>query len=221
MTRRTSGGPWADVTRLQQIDASIIGAHAHLTLADECYFFQEYTSHRDYSFSKTNGLISNLKKKPSEHQRPGFQYKARAIAQCAGTLSQLLVPLWLTSGGVLVPVPPSKVLGHPDYDPRMLTICKTATAAVPAPRCVRELVRQTGSTTAAHEGVRPTVQDLLGVYQINEAEAAPPPGALAIVDDVLTAGTHFRAMHTILGARFPGVKIVGIFIARRVFPDDE
>jgi hypothetical protein len=41
---------------------------------------------------------------------------------------------------------------------------------------------------------------------------------MAILDDVLTAGTHFRAMSIVLSQRFPGVPIVGLFIARRVFP---
>lgn len=46
----------------------------------------------------------------------------------------------------------------------------------------------------------------------------PPPRAIGIFDDVLTAGTHFRAMDTILRARFPNVPITGIFLARRVLP---
>jgi hypothetical protein len=55
------------------------------------------------------------------------------------------------------------------------------------------------------------------VYGIDEAKAAPAPQAIAVVDDVLTNGTHFRAMKAILKDRFPGVSVVGMFIARRVF----
>jgi hypothetical protein len=43
--------------------------------------------------------------------------------------------------------------------------------------------------------------------------------AIAVVDDVLTAGVHYRAMHTVLSRRFPDVPIIGVFVARRVFPD--
>jgi hypothetical protein len=46
------------------------------------------------------------------------------------------------------------------------------------------------------------------------------PRAIGVVDDVLTAATHFRAMKDVLATRFPGIPITGIFIARRVFPDD-
>jgi hypothetical protein len=35
---------------------------------------------------------------------------------------------------------------------------------------------------------------------------------------VLTAGTHFVAMRTMLRDRFPQAPIFGFFIARRVFP---
>jgi hypothetical protein len=38
--------------------------HYHLTADDECCFLYEYTSGKNYSFSETNNLISNLKKKP-------------------------------------------------------------------------------------------------------------------------------------------------------------
>ena len=52
---------------------------------------------------------------------------------------------------------------------------------------------------------------------------APPAKAkgIMIVDDVLTAGTHYRAMQTVLSQRFPGVPINAIFMARRVFPPEE
>lgn len=65
-----------------------------------------------------------------------------------------------------------------------------------------------------------TVEELLQLYSIDESVAAPMPGAIGIVDDVLTAGTHYRAMHTVLANRFPGVPIIGLFVARRIFPDD-
>ena len=84
---------------------------------------------------------------------------------------------------------------------------------------VRELVVQTQSTDAAHESDhRPSVEELLEIYEIKEDLTAPAPTRIAIIDDVLTAGTHYRAMHTKLAQRFPGIPIVGMFIARRIFP---
>ena len=205
--------------RLSLIDDSNRGDHHHLRATDTCFHLYEYTSGRDYSFSATNNLISNLKKKPSQSAQPGYHYKGRAIRSCAAALAQALNAGWLANA-TLVPVPGSKAAGHVDADDRMTRICQTMRNPPPD---VRALVVQGQSTTASHEagqGERVTVDELLELYTIDESIAAPTPTSIAIVDDVLTAGTHFRAMHTILSERFPDVPIIGLFVARRVFPDD-
>ena len=116
-----------------------------------------------------------------------------------------------------VPIPPSKARDHAEYDDRMRRICEGIDDEVD----VRDLVYQTQSTRASHENDdRVTVDELMEVYAIDEALCDPPPTAIAIVDDVITAGTHFRAMSDTLRARFPNAQIIGLFIARRVFPDE-
>jgi hypothetical protein len=205
--------------RLSLIDDSNRGDHFHLTAADTCLYLYEYTSGRNYAFSATNNLISNLKKKPSQAGQPGFHYKGRAIQSCGTALGQALNPNWLGKA-TLIPVPGSKAANHPDFDDRVTRICQLMRQPTPD---VRSLVVQGQSTTASHEagqGDRVTVNELLDLYAIDEALTAPPPQAIGIVDDVLTAGTHYRAMHTVLSDRFPGVPIVGLFVARRVFPDE-
>lgn len=215
--RTTFGKHLAEMVRLSKIDDSNREDHARLTDADGCLYLFEYTSGKGYSFSATNNLISNLKKKPSTRGKAGYQYKQQAITQCAAALTSTLNPAWLDEA-TLVPVPGSKVQGHVDYDDRIEKICRGIRQQID----VRALVQQTASTDASHEaapGSRVTVDELLTVYKINEALVAPPIRSIGIIDDVLTAGTHFRAMDTILRARFPGIPIVGIFIARRVFPN--
>lgn len=209
----------ADSPRFRRIDATNIGDHAHLTTADECYFMFEYTSGKKYDYSTTNNLISNLKKRPGSSFAE-LRYKAGAIQQCAAHISSAVnldaLPNW-----TLVPVPPSKHKNDPAYDDRLLRLCKHITAK--APLDIRELVVQSTSTVAAHEvgaGQRPTVGELMQLYSIDESLAKPPPKGIIVVDDVLTAGTHYRTMHTVLTQRFPGVPISGLFIARRVFPPD-
>lgn len=218
--QKTFGARLVDDIRLSLIDESNRDDHSRLTDDDSCYYLFEYTSHRGYSFSSTNQLIANLKKKPSTAGQQSYHYKGRAIATCGRHLGAALNPGWL-GGATLVPVPGSKVQGHPDYDDRIERICR---AMRQPPPDVRALVVQIESTNASHEvsdGERVNVDELLAVYAINEALAAPVPSAIAIVDDVLTAGTHYRAMHITLSARFPNVPIIGLFIARRLFPDDE
>ena len=181
-----------------------------------CYYFLEYTSQRDYSFSQANGIISNLKKKPSLSGRADYRHKLRVMREASITFRGALNQDWL-AGATLVPVPGSKCRDDPDYDDRMEQICRGIQNGLD----VRNLVVQRESTIASHEagpGNRVTLEKLLDLYEIDETIAAPPPENIGIFDDVLTAGTHFRAMKTVLSRRFPGVPIVGMFIARRVFP---
>lgn len=206
----------ADAPRFSRIDETTIGDHAHLSLADECYYLFEYISRLGFRGGATNSLISNLKKKPSQSAAPGYRYKGQAIQQCGGYLRGAINADWLRAA-TLVPVPPSKIIGHPDYDDRIVRICQ----AIGPGLDIREIVRQVKSTDAAHEqedGLRPTVQDLVQNYIVDQSKLTPAPKAIAIVDDVLTAGTHFVAVRQVLRAVLPGVPIVGIFIARRVFP---
>jgi hypothetical protein len=202
--------------RLSTIDDSNRHDHTRLLPEDTCYYLYEYTSGRDYTFSATNDLINNLKKKPTASAAQ-LNYKAGAIIRCANTLHTALNPAWLDTA-TIVPVPGSKAADHPDFDNRMERMARLIRPNLD----VRNLVIQAQSTAAAHEvgpgGERVTVQQLLELYSINETIAAPAPQAIGILDDVLTAGTHFRAMKIKLGQRFPGVPIIGLFIARRVFP---
>lgn len=202
--------------RLVRIEGIALEDHFHLSADDECYCFFEYTSGRNWSFSATNGLITNLKKSPAKREKAEYRYKEIEIAQCAHLLQSAINPEWLKSA-TLVPVPPSKAADHPEYDDRMLRVCCAIHGGVGID--VRPLIRQTASMEAAHvSSQRPSVEDLLEVWEIDEALATPAPSAIAVVDDVLTAGVHYRAAHTLLSNRFPGVALVGFFIARRVFP---
>jgi predicted amidophosphoribosyltransferase len=203
----------ADGPRLRKIDEQSRPDHTRLTPDDDCVYLYEYTSRKGYSFSATNNLISNLKKKSSSW---GQQYKAQAIREVAHAFAVAINPAWL-DGATLVPVPPSKAKGDAGYDDRMLQVCRQIRTP---PLDVRELVLQRSSLAAAHESQdRPPVEDLLREYQIDESQATPAPRWIGVFDDVLTVGTHFVAMKTILGARFPGISIQGFFIARRVFPN--
>jgi hypothetical protein len=215
----TSGVYLADEQKLTRVDESCIGDHTKLNAGDECYFWREYTSGRDYRFGPGNDLISNLKKKPSKSSSGELRHKSRVIKECSAFFSRAINPDWLNEA-TLVPIPPSKARNHPDFDDRVTRICRGIRPHPPLD--VRELVVQTESLAAAHEagcGPRPTVEDLLRVYRIDEEVAAPCPSKIAIFDDVLTAGVHYRAIQIILQRRFPAIKTVGFFVARRIFPN--
>lgn len=209
----------AKIKKLRKIDEAARGIHHHIGVEDHCFYLVERTSKRGYSFSKANQLITNLKKNPATSNAGEMGHKARVIRSCSAKLSEILNDK-VKKSATFVPVPPSKAVDHPEYDNRMEQVCRGIAPGID----LRNLVVQATSMRASHErgeDDRITLQELLDDYTIDEDLTEPKPTVIVIVDDVLTAGTHFRAMVTVLSARFPGALIVGIFIARRVYPDED
>ena len=208
----------ASIKKLRKIDEVARSIHYHIREEDHCYYIVERTSKVGYSFSKANQLIVNLKKRPNSSPAE-LNYKARAISSCAKKLGEILKDK-IKETATFVPVPPSKAVDHLEYDDRIEQVCRGIAPGLD----VRNLVVQGTSMRANHErgeDDRITLQELLDHYSIDEKLTDPPPSVLVIVDDVLTAGTHYRAMEDVLSARFPAALIVGIFIARRVYPDED
>jgi hypothetical protein len=198
------------------IDDLLRPLHAHLADRDQCYFLREYTSGRGYAHSETNRLIHNLKKPPDRRGKPEWRYKELAIQQVAREFRENL-DLGRLRRVTLVPMPPSKARGDPLYDDRMLRILRAMD--VEGQLDIRELVILSASMPAVHTTVlRPAVADLVAQLSIDDRLVLPPPTSIVIVDDVLTTGAHFVTAKTILAARFPGIPIRGLFVARRVFP---
>jgi hypothetical protein len=197
---------------LTKLDDLYLPHHWHLDLTDECYFGGEYTAGRGYSHSTTNQLIYNLKKSPDRRGLPDWVWKARAIRQAAENLRNSLREEFLATA-TFFPVPPSKTVGDPGYDDRMTQLLQLLGENVDA----RELVSQLENMRDAHTAEsRPGPAELYDNYRIEQPLIEPTPSQIAVVDDVLTTGAHFKAMKKILGETYPGVHIVGIFIARRV-----
>lgn len=209
----TSGGTFPK--RLTKVDELTRGDHHYLTPDDNCYFLGEYTARRGYAFSPTNNLILNFKKSVALRGTAQWPYKERAIQEAAAAFRSALNSEWLKTA-TMVPMPPSKANTDPLYDDRLLRMLNVIVAGSPAD--VRELVVQPTSTLAAHEratGSRPNPDDLEAFFQIDEASVRPPPTSIGIFDDVLTTGAHFRAASSLLLKRFPSIRVIGLFIARR------
>lgn len=202
--------------RLTKVDDLIRPDHRHLTAADVCYFIGEYTAYRGYAHSDTNRLIFNFKKTMDRRGRPEWRYKDQAIQTAAAAFRRTLAPKDLDRL-TFVPIPPSKAKGDPLYDDR-LTRMLGAIRPKP-PLDVRELIVQMVGTDAVHaRDVRPAPEQIQALYRIDETLTEPAPGIIAVVDDILATGAHFRAAASVLSARFPAAAIVGLFIARRA-PD--
>ena len=210
----TSGGTFPQ--RLTQIDELMLPDHVYLDDEDTCYFLGEYTARQGYRYSATNQLIWNLKKSMDRRNRPGWRYKELAIGQVAADFRNELPPNVLDHW-TFVPVPPSKMKGDSEYDDRITLMLRRIRRDPPLD--VRELLVQNISTAAAHKSDnRPSPDDLLKTYELDEALTMPEPESLVIVDDVLTTGSHYRAVQRVLTDRFRSTPVIGLFIARRA-PD--
>ena len=210
----TSGATFPD--RLTKVDDLTRPDHTHLTADDACYFIGEYTARRGYAYSPTNNLIFNFKKPVDRRGRAEWRYKEQAIQALARAFRHALRPEAFDRL-TFVPIPPSKARGDPLYDDRLTRMLR-AIRPVP-PLDIRELVIQTQSTEAAHgRDVRPRPEEIASLYRLDEALMEPIPRIVALVDDLLTTGAHFRAAKSVVSARFPDVALIGLFIARRA-PD--
>jgi hypothetical protein len=203
-------------TKLSQIDETTVDQHFLLRPADICFHIWEYTRRGGFNASPTNSLISNFKKKPPKlltnpREAP---WKEQAIDHSAQALRSLIKRSWIEEFGTLVPIPCSKIVGHPDHDDRLHRVLTRALAGYAAD--IRPLLIQTQSTTADHEtSERQRFDELLAVTRIDEAIiGAGVRRQIMVLDDVLNSGKHFRVAQKLLGERFPDAPIVGVFLAR-------
>ena len=67
-------------------------------------------------------------------------------------------------------------------------------------------------------GSRKKPEDLRSNYRFDEQQFAQLPQSVGIVDDLLTTGSHFRAMKDMILERSPECRVVGFFVARRAIP---
>ena len=198
---------------LTRLDKLLLSEYPHLDSSDECYFLREYTPGHGYAWSIGNGLISSFKTSPALRDTAQWDYKREALEQLARELQASIDPAWLRRA-TLVPMPPSKAFGHPEHDDRMLQLLHRLG---PPPLDVRELLYQSSSMGTAHASPdRPQPEEIAANYRIFEVLAEPAPATIGLFDDVLTTGAHFKAAQEVLSRRFPGVPILGIFLARTV-----
>jgi hypothetical protein len=203
--------------RLRKIEKPDLELHSYLSEADECYYLYEYTSRRGFDFSPVNSLIHNLKKCPERFRGTNvWPYKEGAIRQCGEDFRRTINPEFVRAS-TFVPIPPSKAKDDPKFDDRMSRVARIFSPDV------RDMVIQTASTQASHasgDGQRISIAELVKLYQFDEALTSPTSSTIGVIDDVLTNGTHFKAMQQVLRGEFPKARIVGFFVARRIFPTE-
>ena len=202
--------------RFTKVDELTRSDHWYLTANDKCFFIGEYTARQGYAYSETNQLILNFKKTMDRRNRPEWKYKGQAIQRVAGVLRSAIDKAMLDRI-TFVPIPPSKAGDDPLYDNRLIQMLHAIQSNPPLD--IREIIVQIISTNPVHNSaIRPVPRQIEELYRLDETLMTPKPELIAIVDDVLVTGAHFRAAESILSTRFPETPIIGLFIARRT-PD--
>ena len=75
-----------------------------------------------------------------------------------------------------------------------------------------------GTTGRISSENRLTPSEIADVYKFIKILDRPIPELIAIVDDVLTTGAHYKAMKDILVIQYPKAKVIGLFLTRREIP---
>ncbi len=199
---------------LIKLDELELRRRIDLNATDQCRYWRTYTPKENYHFSETNRLIQNFKISPQEKHR--LTHKEAAIRQIAYELMQV-IPDSVYQNFTFVPVPPSKPINHPEYDDRLIQVLKHVQKEKNN-LDFRVLVTQQQSTSAAHtmpSGQRLNIQQLCNLYAFKDS--VPDPQKIVIFDDVLTKGTHLKAMQKILNQHYPQTPIIGLFIALSIY----
>lgn len=185
--------------------------HWHLTANDSCAFIGEYTARAGYGHSVTNGVISNLKKKPSTKGTPQWRYKEQAIRDIGHVISRNLTPE-AKATATFVPIPPSKSPSSPDFDDRMVRVAKEI-----GDIDLREVLFTRTERVAMHSNDThrdpKVLRESLG---LRRELLQPQPTQVILIDDVLTTGCSFKVCQSLLKEVWPEATFFGLFVARRV-----
>ncbi len=205
--------------RLTKIDDLTRPDHHYLRDSDQCFFLGEYTARKGFSHSETNNLIINFKKPMDRRGTTQWKYKGIMIRRAAAALYHAIGGTNLREF-IFVPVPPSKISSDPLYDDRMVQMLNGFSNHVNANYGyrleVREIVTQSTSTAAAHDGdVRPSPETLASLYCVDTSAIQVNSPTVVICDDVLTTGCHYRAMVLAISRELPASSFRGVFLARR------
>ena len=81
---------------------------------------------------------------------------------------------------------------------------------------VREIMAVVNSVEASHDlEDRPGPDEIRANLQVDEGLCIGQKPRIILLDDVITAGAHFKACQALLQPYFPESSISGLFIARR------
>lgn len=180
----------------------------HLAEEHIVFFAREYKIRGGYSAGETNQLILNFKKVGNKRGSTEWHYRELAVERFANELYALLneVPCSIMA------VPTSKAPTDPQYTNRFEDLFACLSSRLPQANFECPLALP-ATVLSAHAGGQRLPAELAKQYDwlgLKNANAE----LMVVVDDVLTTGGHFRAVHDCLRANGFRGAIVGACWAR-------
>jgi hypothetical protein len=206
------------LAKLLQIDEQSRPDHPFLNEQDDCYYILEYTPREGPRFSSTNQLIFNLKKSVDRKGQPEYRYKNEAIIEAGDLFRSVLREDWLFQV-TAIPIPCSKEKSDALYDDRMVRVLRRMMKGLDAD--IRDIIVQEENLDSFHGGCRLPPYRLSEYWSLDHDLCAGEPTAIAVFDDILTTGSHFKAAKILIHERWPNVPVFGVFLARVYRPPVE
>lgn len=201
---------------LFKVDVNLIPNHNELEENDVCYYLIDYTPNLGFQGSQNNDDIINFKKCPTLKDQDQYKYKIRSISKFASYITEA----FKNHPGVMnshswIPIPPSKAIGDPKYDDRMVKLLNEV--PILEKHNIIELIYTIHSHNSSHtSNQRHSKSQLKKFFSIDQSLLDNCKKDIVLIDDVLTNGTHFKACCELIINFIPDARIKGLFLARRI-----
>ena len=206
--------------RWRRADESDVLLHCPDHSRKNIFYARVYTSRQGFAYSDTNQLILNLKIEPSQRHR--LNYKNDAIGRFSSEVAEFLNRSQdTTRTKIIVPMPPSKAQGDPEYDDRVQQAAARIQQTCPNYRVV-PLLHAPRSMAASHSSdTERSADEIHRWLAIDETACSGLPSnpIVVILDDIITSGSHYEGARRRVLDRFPDALVVGVFWAKSRNPD--
>ena len=178
---------------------------------DVWLYAREYKSGTGYEGGRANSLVLNFKKPPSsKNNKWAWSYREEAIMQFKKDVEHLI-----SVKGALTAVPSSKTKDHPEYNNRFEDLFKEILRSLPG-WWVEWPVEIKENQDPAHRSGKRSPEFFKKNYIWNGFKYKEPK-VLYVFDDVITTGSHLRAMSDFLRENKYTGKIIGICWAKTIW----
>lgn len=185
---------------------------------DHIYYYREYTAGVGYSYGESNNLILNFKMGPNPQNQNRLYYRNLAIDNFVRELCLLLKNAvddsWISW------IPSSKSPEDPEYDNRLELTVESACRQFNKLQKIGTLYTRKSRPPLHTGGWRDPAQIIPTLEWYDQVDLSGSSN-LILIDDLLTYGTTFNAVCSVIRDRYPQIVIAGVFWALTVDPEFE